>query len=468
MIGDRIGDYVVVRLLGSGGMGSVYLARSPSGRPVAIKVVRAEYADDPRFRERFRKEVEAARRVGGFHTAAVVDADPDAPQPWMASAYVVGRTLAEEVQRYGPLDERRLWGLGAALAEALVAIHARGLVHRDLKPGNIVLADDGPRVLDFGIARALEETRLTSDGMVVGTPGFLAPEQAQGHEITGATDVFALGAVLVAAAGGRAFGEGEGVGLMFRAVHESEDLTALPVALRPVAAACLRKDPRTRPTPREVLAWCVARREASETSETSEAPETREASQATEVVPPVVTRPAPPAPPLPVASYRRRPRSHWAMILRNALGLLALVVSAVLNERLFHGPGGLTATLAAVSFLWFLRLVALLRTTNGLVLNGLGIGVGYLGSLTVLRWQHVHSLDLVHHADGARLTVRLTDDSPRPRFSPRPKWLHDAAGGALRIHGEALAPARSAAPLPDAVRGYATRHGVPLTETPAP
>ncbi|MER7955714.1 serine/threonine-protein kinase [Streptomyces sp. NPDC096030] len=465
MIGDRIGDYVVVRLLGSGGMGSVYLARSPSGRPVAIKVVRAEYADDPRFRERFRKEVEAARRVGGFHTAAVVDADPDAPQPWMASAYVVGRTLAEEVQRYGPLDERRLRSLGAALAEALVAIHAHGLVHRDLKPGNIVLADDGPRVLDFGIARALEETRLTSDGMVVGTPGFLAPEQAQGHEITGAADVFALGAVLVAAAGGRAFGEGEGVGLMFRAVHESEDLTALPVALRPLAAACLRKDPRTRPTPREVLTWCVARREASETRDASEAPTTSEASKASEVLPAVVT---PPAPPLPVASYRRRPRSHWAMILRNALGLLALVVSAVLNERLFHGPGGLTATLAAVSFLWFLRFVALLRTTNGLVLNGLGIGVGYLGSLTVLRWQHVHSLDLVHHADGARLTVRLTDDSPRPRLSPRPKWIHDAAGGALRIHGEALAPARSAAPLPDAVRGYATRHGVPLTETPAP
>ncbi|MFE9732453.1 protein kinase [Streptomyces sp. NPDC005863] len=239
--------------MGSGGMGTVYLARSRGGRAVAVKVARAELAGDPHFRARFRAEVEAARKVGGFHTAQVVDADPEAVAPWLATAYIPGSTLSELVATRGPMDEAQLRLLGAALAEALQAVHACGLVHRDLKPGNIVMADDGPRVLDFGIAHAVESTRLTSTGMAFGTPGFLAPEQAQGLKVGSAADVFALGAVLVAAAGGSAFGSGTPMGLMYRSVHEEADLSAVPQGVRAVVAACLAKDPAGRPTPEALL-----------------------------------------------------------------------------------------------------------------------------------------------------------------------------------------------------------------------
>ncbi|MET9951826.1 protein kinase [Streptomyces sp. NPDC006339] len=250
---ERVGDYTVERELGAGGMGTVYLARSRGGRTVAVKVARPELAADPHFRARFRAEVEAARRVGGFHTAQVVDADPDAAAPWLATAYIAGPTLSELLATRGPMDEPALRLLGAALSEALQAVHACGLVHRDLKPGNIIMADDGPRVLDFGIARALESTRLTSTGAAFGTPGFLAPEQAQGLPVGPAADVFALGAVLVAAAGGKAFGDGTPMGLMYRAVHEEPDLTHVPEGIRPVVAACLAKDPAQRPTPKGLL-----------------------------------------------------------------------------------------------------------------------------------------------------------------------------------------------------------------------
>ncbi|MGN5631686.1 serine/threonine-protein kinase [Streptomyces sp. AC154] len=245
---EHIGGYTVERELGAGGMGTVYLARSRGGRAVAVKVARPELASDPHFRERFRAEVAAARSVGGFHTAPVVDADPAAEAPWLATAYVPGPTLAGLLDAEGPMGEARLRQLGAALAEALEAIHRCGLVHRDLKPGNIIMASDGPRVLDFGIARALEAPRLTATGMAFGTPGFLAPEQAQGQEVGPAADVFALGAVLVAAAGGSAFGAGTPMGMMYRSVHEPPDLTAVPDGLRPVVASCLAKSPDQRPT----------------------------------------------------------------------------------------------------------------------------------------------------------------------------------------------------------------------------
>ncbi|MFJ9181729.1 MULTISPECIES: serine/threonine-protein kinase [unclassified Streptomyces] len=250
---ERIGGYAVERELGAGGMGTVYLARSRGGRAVAVKVARPELAGDPHFRERFRAEVAAARSVGGFHTAPVVDADPAAAAPWLATAYIPGPTLSALLEAEGPMDEARLRRLGAALAEALAAIHGCGLVHRDLKPGNIIMAPDGPRVLDFGIARALESTRLTATGTAFGTPGFLAPEQAQGQEVDGAADVFALGAVLVAAAGGSAFGAGTPMGMMYRSVHEAPDLAAVPEGLRPVLAACLAKNPAERPTPAGLL-----------------------------------------------------------------------------------------------------------------------------------------------------------------------------------------------------------------------
>ncbi|GGS44323.1 serine/threonine-protein kinase [Streptomyces cinerochromogenes] len=250
---ERIGGYLVERRLGEGGMGTVYLARTRGGRAVALKVAKAELAADPVFRERFRSEVEAARAVGGFHTAPVVDADVDGDPIWLATAYIPGPTLAERLAAEGAMDEPRLRSLGAALAEALESIHSCGLVHRDLKPGNIIMAADGPRVLDFGIARAVESTRLTATGTAFGTPGFLAPEQALGHDVSGAADVFALGAVLVAAAGGAAWGEGTPMGLMYRSVHEPPDLSAVPSALADLVSACLAKEPADRPTPTALL-----------------------------------------------------------------------------------------------------------------------------------------------------------------------------------------------------------------------
>jgi serine/threonine protein kinase len=250
---ERIGGYLVERKLGEGGMGTVYLARTRGGRAVALKVAKPELAADPVFRERFRSEVEAARAVGGFHTAPVVDAAVDGDPLWLATAYIPGPTLSERLAAEGAMDEPRLRALGAALAEALESIHSCGLVHRDLKPGNIIMADDGPRVLDFGISRAVESGRLTATGTAFGTPGFLAPEQALGHDVTGAADVFALGAVLVAAAGGSAWGEGTPMGLMYRSVHEPPDMSAVPAALADVVGACLAKEPADRPTPGALL-----------------------------------------------------------------------------------------------------------------------------------------------------------------------------------------------------------------------
>ncbi|MFI9115362.1 serine/threonine protein kinase [Streptomyces venezuelae] len=294
---EHVGDYAVERELGAGGMGTVYLARSRGGRAVAVKVARPELAADPHFRARFRAEADAARRVGGFHTAQVIDADPEAQAPWMATAYIAGPTLSELLAEQGPMGEAALRALGAALAEALQAIHACGLVHRDLKPGIIIMADDGPRVLDFGIARALESTRLTHTGGAFGTPGFLAPEQAQGFAVGPAADVFALGAVLVAAAGGRAFGEGTPMGQMYRAVHEEPDLSRVPPGVRPVVVACLAKNPAERPTPEELLDLFAprgpARRSTSPRPTSAGHPPTVPDGAAAPVVMPTATAAAP-------------------------------------------------------------------------------------------------------------------------------------------------------------------------------
>ncbi|MGW1847788.1 serine/threonine-protein kinase [Streptomyces sp. NPDC001966] len=249
-----VGEYEITGKLGEGGMGRVYQGRSPGGRLVAVKVARAELAADEGFRARFRSEIAAARQVGGFHTAQVVDADPDATPPWMVTAFVSGRGLDRTVAEDGPFDEGALYALGAALAEALTAIHTCGVVHRDLKPGNVIMSDDGPRVLDFGIARALHDTRLTHTGSVIGTAGFLAPEQIEQGTVGPACDVFALGAVLVHAAGGSAFGEGPAMSLLYRAVHSEPDLSAVPEGLRATVGSCLAKDPADRPTAPGLLA----------------------------------------------------------------------------------------------------------------------------------------------------------------------------------------------------------------------
>ncbi|MBB5800617.1 hypothetical protein F4560_000385 [Saccharothrix ecbatanensis] len=251
---SRIGDYMLLAALGRGAMGSVYLARSRGGRPIAVKVARPELADNPEFRERFRREVEMARAVGGFWTATVVDADPDAERPWMATEYIAGLSLHQAVLDHGPLPERAVRRLAAGLAEALVAIHGAGLVHRDLKPSNVLLADDGPRVIDFGIARALEHSALTEAGIVFGTPGYLSPEQVVGQKITTQSDVFALGSVLVyAATAGGPFGEGATSALVYRVVHQEPDLSKVPPGLVPLIVPCLVRDPAHRPTPARLL-----------------------------------------------------------------------------------------------------------------------------------------------------------------------------------------------------------------------
>ncbi|MFH9727812.1 protein kinase [Streptomyces sp. NPDC017254] len=244
----QVGRYRLAGLLGAGGMGRVYLGRSPSGRLVAVKVVRPELADDPGFRRRFAREVAAARKVTGFFTAAVVDADPEGSPPWLATAYVPGMALDRAVAAHGPWPAASVRALGAGLAEALEAIHEAGLIHRDLKPSNVLIAPDGPRVVDFGISVAAEATVLTSAGTTVGTPGFMAPEQLTGDPVTPATDIFALGAVLTYAATGTGpFGMGSAQSLNFRIAYEAPRLDGLPDQGLQIVARCLAKDPRRRP-----------------------------------------------------------------------------------------------------------------------------------------------------------------------------------------------------------------------------
>jgi serine/threonine protein kinase len=254
-----IGPYRLRGRLGSGGMGQVFLGLSAGGRPVAVKVIRAELAMDPEFRARFRREVDVARRVSGLFTAPVIDADLDGPVPWLATAYVKGPSLADAVSSHGPLPAGSVLALAAGLAEALNAIHAAGVVHRDLKPANVLLADDGPRVIDFGISRAIESSALTSTGLVVGSPGFMSPEQAMGREVGPPSDIFSLGAVLAFAATGEGpFGSGSGPALVYRVVHSPADLGHLPAEVRPLVGSCLAKEPGQRPTASQLLAGAGA------------------------------------------------------------------------------------------------------------------------------------------------------------------------------------------------------------------
>jgi serine/threonine protein kinase/outer membrane protein assembly factor BamB len=249
-----IGDFRLQSRLGAGGMGRVYLGFSPAGRAVAVKVIHPHLARDPSFTARFRREVAAAQAVNAIYATPVVAAGPDDTPPWLATAFVPAPPLQDVVAQNGPLPEEAVWKLAAGLAEALRAVHASGLVHRDLKPGNVLMAADGPRLIDFGIARVMDGTRLTQTDGVVGTPSFMSPEQAQGAPVEGPSDVFSLGGVVCFAATGQApFGSGiPAATLLYKIVFNQPQLDALPIQLRQMVAACLDKNPANRPTPAQL------------------------------------------------------------------------------------------------------------------------------------------------------------------------------------------------------------------------
>ncbi|MCF3106714.1 protein kinase [Streptomyces roseoverticillatus] len=257
---QRVGPYRLDGRLGEGGMGSVFLGTSPGGRKVAVKLIKREFAAAPQFRERFAREVDAARRVGGFHTAQVVDADPGAESPWLVTAFIPGLTLHDVVATDGPLDAPAVLRLGAGLAEGLAAIHKCGLVHRDLKPGNVILADDGPRIIDFGIARAVDASSLTATGTVIGTYSYMSPEQIRADRAGAASDVFSLGSVLAFAATGRGpFDAPTLIEVVQRILDGAPALDGVDDgALRGLITACLAKEPEGRPAVGELPARFAA------------------------------------------------------------------------------------------------------------------------------------------------------------------------------------------------------------------
>ncbi|MDI2129078.1 serine/threonine-protein kinase [Yinghuangia seranimata] len=252
----EVGGYRLAARLGAGGMGRVYLAHTPGGRPLALKVVRPEYAHDPEFRVRFAQEVANARRIHGLYTAQVVDAGPDAELPWLATAYVPGPSLHHVLATHGPLPPRTVLLLMAGIAEALQEIHRAEVVHRDLKPANVLVAADGPRVIDFGIARAADAVALTQAGIRMGTPAFMAPEQALGRPAAPAADVFALGVLAAFTAGGAPpFGTRADTAQAYRLLHEQPDLTGVPPELHDILLSCMAKDAAARPTTAQVIAY---------------------------------------------------------------------------------------------------------------------------------------------------------------------------------------------------------------------
>ncbi|MGW3623764.1 outer membrane protein assembly factor BamB family protein [Streptomyces sp. NPDC000880] len=317
----RIGPFEVLGRLGAGGMGLVYLARSASGRRVAIKTVRTELAEDQLFRVRFTREVEAARAVSGFYTAAVVDADPRAAVPWLATAYVPAPSLEEIVNECGPMPAQAVRWLAAGVAEALQSIHGAGLVHRDLKPSNVLVVEDGPRVIDFGIASGVSNTRLTMTNVAVGTPAYMSPEQARdSRSVTGASDVFSLGSTLVFAATGHApFHGANPVETVFMLLREGPDLQGLPDELRPLIQSCMQMEARLRPTPEDLQAQLAPHLFSSGSDDSGTASawlparatamiEQRRGGRPAVPAPVAAQRPAEPAPPAPQAPPPQPPR----------------------------------------------------------------------------------------------------------------------------------------------------------------
>jgi Protein kinase domain len=353
-VGDpsQIGPYQLLARMGAGGMGQVFQGRSPGGRKVAVKVIRAELAADPGFRARFAREVAAARRVSGVFTALVVDADPSAPLPWLVTGLVNGPSLAEAVSRHGALPVASVLALAAGLAEGLGAVHAAGVVHRDLKPSNVLLAADGPRVIDFGISRAVDATDLTRTGVVIGSPAFMSPEQAEGGKVGPASDVFSLGAVLAYAATGEGpFGRGAPTALLYRIVHGTPHLDQLPGPVRPLVERCLAKDPGQRPTAAQFLAelraahpsaadladWLPASiLSAAASNGSSSGPTVPDAASAL-----TLTASGTAAQPAGAAgtAARKRRRRRWTVS-----GIAAVVMAGVAGVALAFAPGRSTAS----------------------------------------------------------------------------------------------------------------------------
>ncbi|MDQ0776481.1 outer membrane protein assembly factor BamB [Streptomyces aurantiacus] len=334
---DYAGQYRLESCLGAGGMGVVHLATSASGLRLAIKVVHAQYAADPEFRARFRQEVSAARRVSGAFTAPVVDADPNAELPWMATLFIPGPTLAEQVKRNGAMEAAEVRRLGAGLAEALRDIHRAGVVHRDLKPSNVLLAPDGPKVIDFGISRPTDSDVRTETGKLIGSPPFMAPEQFQRpREVGPAADVFAMGAVLAHAATGRGpFDSNSPYIVAYQVVHNEPDLAGVPDDLVPLILRCLAKDPAERPLPAEVMD-ALRQPVPAPVSASTSASAPRIPAQRRPPGPPTDTHfaAAPRQEPEPVAPPRSRRRLRRVVTVGGVAGaVLALVAAGAFGIR---------------------------------------------------------------------------------------------------------------------------------------
>jgi serine/threonine protein kinase len=321
------GPYRLVSRIGSGGMGVVYLAEDANGRQVALKLVRPELADDPVFRSRFRREVQAGQRVGGICTAKYLDADLDSEHPYLVTEYVEGGNLADYVASHGPLVGEQLIGLAVGLAEAIVAMHASGVIHRDLKPTNVLMAPAGPKVVDFGISHAADGTALTQTGVVVGSPSWMAPEQAQGRETIPAVDVFSWGATVAFAATGRfPFGEGRPDAVIYRVVHEEPDLSGVDPKLLPMVVAALNKDPAARPAPDKLLVDVV------KTAMAGDVPPGGSVAMTTLVLDRTWVN----EPPSPLPPKTRRPR-QVAWIAASVVVIAAFVAGALYVAHANHG-----------------------------------------------------------------------------------------------------------------------------------
>ena len=325
----RIGPYQLRGILGTGGMGRVFLGASADGQLAAVKVIRADLATDPEFRARFGREVTVARKVSNPFTAALIGADADSPVPWLATAYVPGPSLADAVAERGPLPAASVRELAAGLAAGLSGIHAAGVVHRDLKPSNVLLAPDGPRIIDFGISVAAQTSPLTRTGLLIGSPGYMSPEQVEGREVGPPSDIFSLGAVLAFAATGEApFGSGSAPTLAYRAVYRQVNLDRVPAELRGLIECCLAKDPGQRPAARDLMSG-AAPLVATQLSQPGPVPRT--VADLPVLAEPSMTVTSPrlaPAPPEPVSRPRgRRTKRRLARPLAVA-SILAGVLAA--------------------------------------------------------------------------------------------------------------------------------------------